>query len=66
MNLFCSPLNFHYLRGILFPIRAFSSPGIKRETGENPVQSRCCELYKIISISLLPLPMKGGKVIGKG
>ena len=38
---------------------------IKRETGENPVQSRCCELRKIVPISLLPLPVKGGKVIGR-
>ena len=65
MNLFCSQPNFHYLRTILFPVGAFSSPGIKRETGENPVQSRCCELRKIVPISLLPLPVKGGKVIGR-
>ena len=29
---------------------------IKRESGENPEQSRCCKLF-IISIESLPLPL---------
>ncbi len=50
MNLFCSPLDLHYLCNVLFPERPFSRLGIKRETGENPVQSRCCKLHKDCSI----------------
>ena len=61
MNLFCSPLNFHYLRNVLFLIRPFSMPRIKRETGAIPVQSRCCKLHKIVPFNLLPLPLRAGR-----
>jgi|GEM_PF-2619709 len=66
MNLFCSPLNLHYLCSVLFLIRLFSRPRIKRETGEIPVQSRCCKLHKIVPFNLLPLPLRVGRRLERG
>ena len=45
-----------YLCSVLFP-NPVSGGGVKRESGENPEQSRCCVLFIRLSI-LLPLPKR--------